>query len=140
MAVRRVDCEDSGAAARVKFFAVDLRHAERMIGNAMAHTMDLSARKRQLIAQSELHRQILCAELAQVEAVTSWIPKAMQYARMVTPILAVAVPLAGFFFRSRKHPAAPPAKKNWLAKMLAGYQVARRVKPIWDGLQRSRGH
>ena len=104
---------------------------------------DLQTRKRKLLAQSAICRQQLSMELAHIEAATAWIPKTLQFARMVSPILAIAAPLAGWFFRPRKRPAGralPSKKRNLFGKMLAGYQVARQVKPVWDGFRRTRAH
>lgn len=102
---------------------------------------ELQARKRQLLARSEEYRRALAAECAQIQAATAWVPRALQYARMVSPILAIAAPLAGWLFRSRKRRAlTPPPKRNLLGRMFAGYEVARRIKPVWDGFRRSRAH
>src|SRR5258705_13202419 len=99
---------------------------------------DLQARKHELLAQSTIYRKALSAELAHLQAATAWVPKAFYYARLISPILAMAAPLAGWLFSSRKprqkskdHSA--PKKRSLLGKMLAGYQFARRVKPVWDG-------
>jgi hypothetical protein len=107
---------------------------------------DLQARKRELLAQSAAYRNALSVELAQVQAATAWIPKAVYYARMISPILAMAAPIAGWLFSSRKprrkwfskDPA--PKKRGLFGKMLAGYQFARQVKPVWDGFRRTRTH
>lgn len=102
---------------------------------------DLQARKQQLLVRSEIYRCSIAAECAHIQAATAWIPRALQYARMVSPILAVAAPLAGWLFRSRKKRAvASPPKRNFLSKVLAGYHVARQIKPVWDGFRRSRAH
>lgn len=105
-----------------------------------AAATDLQARKRQLLAQSEFYRQTLASDIAHLNAATSWIATTLRYARMVSPILAMAVPIAGFFFRSRKKhaPQPPPRKKNLLGTLLTGYKIARHVKPIWDGFSRAR--
>jgi hypothetical protein len=107
---------------------------------------DLQARKRELLAQSAVYRNALSVELAHLQAATAWIPKAFYYARMISPILAMAAPIAGWFFSSRK-PArkwgakeAAPKKRGLFGKMLAGYQFARQVKPVWDGFRRTRTH
>ena len=101
---------------------------------------DLQARKRQLLAESEFYRQTLAKDCAQLNSATSWITATLRYARLVSPILALAVPAAGFFLRPRKKhaPKPPPRKKNLLGRLIAGYQIARQVKPIWDGFHRAR--
>ena len=104
-----------------------------------AHVIDLQARKRQLLAESEFYRQTLAADCAHLNAATSWISTTLRMARMVAPVLAMAMPVAGLFFRSRKkHVPLPPPKKNFLSSVLAGYRIARQIKPIWDGFRRAR--
>lgn len=104
-----------------------------------AHTSNLQERKRQLLAESEFYRQTLVADCARLNAATSWISSALRMARLVTPVIAMAVPVAGFLFGSRRKrvPVAPP-KKNLLGKVIAGYKIARQVRPIWDGFRRAR--
>jgi hypothetical protein len=100
---------------------------------------DLPARKRELLARSEIYRRALVAECAQLEASASWITRTLHYARLVGPMLAMAGPIAAWAFRSRSKPAkTPPPKRNLLGKVLAGYQFARQIKPVWDGFRRSR--
>src|SRR5688572_32042990 len=100
---------------------------------------DLQARKRALLVRSEIYRQALAAECVNIQAATAWLPRMLSYARMVGPVIAVAAPLAGWMFGSRKKRAAPPPpKRGLLSKMLAGYHIARQVKPVWDGFRRSR--
>jgi len=103
--------------------------------------VDLQARKRMLLAESELYRQALSRDVAHFTSATGWISTTLHYARMVAPALALAVPIAGFFFGSRKkraHAHAAPPKKNLLAKVITGYRFARQVKPIFDGFRRVR--
>jgi hypothetical protein len=102
---------------------------------------DLQARKRELLARSDIYRRALVAECAQLEAAAGWITRTLQYARVVGPILALAGPIAAWAFRSRSKPAkTPPPRRNLFGKMLAGYQFARQIKPVWDGFRRSRAH
>jgi hypothetical protein len=103
---------------------------------------DLQARKRALLVRSEVYRQAFVAECANIQAATAWLPRMLQYARMVGPVLAVAAPVAGWFFgaRGKRVVAPPPRKRNLLGKMIAGYRIARQVKPVWDGFRRSRAH
>ena len=106
-----------------------------------AHSIDLQARKRMLLADSELYRQTLSRDVAHLTSATAWISTTLHYARLVAPALAMVVPIAGFFFGSRKkraHAHAAPRKKNLLGKVIAGYRIARQVKPIFDGFRRVR--
>ena len=103
------------------------------------HAIDLQARKTMLLAESELYRQTLSRDVAHLASATAWISTTLHYARLVAPALAMAVPIAGFFFGSRKKRAhAAPPKKNLLGKVIAGYRIARQVKPILDGFRRVR--
>jgi hypothetical protein len=107
---------------------------------ASAAMNDLGARKRELLLQSEFYRQRLAGECAHVQAATAWISRTLHYARMVAPILALAAPAIGWMFGSRKKRplAPPPPKRNLLAKIMAGYQIARQIKPVWDGFRKTR--
>jgi hypothetical protein len=102
---------------------------------------ELLARKRELLARSDIYRRALVAECAQLQASTAWIARILQYARFVGPMLAMAGPVAAWAFRGRGKPAkTPPPKRNLFGKVLAGYQFARQIKPVWDGFRRSRAH
>jgi len=102
---------------------------------------ELQARKRELLARSDVFRRALVADCARLEGSAAWMTRAWQYARLVGPMLAMAGPLAGWAWRSRRKPAkTPPPKRGLLGKMLAGYQFARQIKPVWDGFRRSRAH
>jgi hypothetical protein len=102
---------------------------------------ELQARKRELLARSDIYRGALVAECARLQASAVWISRTLQYARFVGPMLAMAGPIAAWAFRSRVKPAkTPPPRRNLLGKMLAGYQFARQIKPVWDGFRRSRAH
>ena len=94
-----------------------------------------------LLAESEAYRQTLSRDVAHLTSATAWISTTIHYARMVAPALAMAVPVAGFFFGSRKkraHAHSAPPRKNLLARVITGYRIARQVKPILDGFRRVR--
>jgi hypothetical protein len=100
---------------------------------------ELQARKRELLARSDIFRRALVAECAQLESSAAWISRTWHYVRLVGPILAVSAPIAGWAFGSRSKPGkTPPPKRNLLGRMLAGYRLARQIKPVWDGFRRSR--
>ena len=102
---------------------------------------ELQARKRELLARSDVYRRALVAECAQLEASTAWVQRVWQYARLAGPVLAVAAPIAGWALRPRARPGrTPPPKRNLLGKMLAGYRFASQIKPVWDGFRRPRAH
>lgn len=100
---------------------------------------DLDARKRALLVRSEIYRQALVAECSHIQAAAAWVPRMLQYARMVGPVLAIAAPVAGWLLGSRKkRVAAPKPKRNLLSTVISGYRIARQIKPVWDGFRRSR--
>ena len=98
----------------------------------------LEIRKRELLARSEIYRQALAAEMASLQSATAWISRTLHYARLVAPVLALVIPAAGWAFRGRKKATQPPRRKGLLSKVVAGYHIAREVKPIWDGFRRTR--
>src|SRR4026208_2415216 len=106
-----------------------------------AGSIDLQARKRMLLAESESYRQALSRDVAHLTSATAWISTTLRYTRMVAPALAMAVPIAGLPSGSRKKRvtghAAPP-KRNLFAKVIAGYRIARQVKPMLDSFRRVR--
>ena len=106
-----------------------------------AQSVELQARKKMLLAESEMYRQTLSRDVAHLTSATAWISTTVHYARMAAPALAMALPIAGIFFGSRRkraHAHATPPKKNLLGKVIAGYRIARQVKPILDGFRRAR--
>jgi len=108
-----------------------------------AEVNELAARKRQLLAESELCRQSLEMEFQTLKTATAWVPRTVKIARSVYPILFLAAPLLGYAFtRKRPRPTAEdgqPARRGLLAKALAGYRLFRKVKPVWEGVRSWRG-
>lgn len=98
----------------------------------------LEIRKRELLARSDVYRQALSAEIASLQSATAWVSRTLHYARLVAPVLALVVPAAGWAFRGRKKAPPPRKPKGLLAKVIAGYHIARQVKPVWDGYRRAR--
>ena len=105
-----------------------------------AHSIDLQARKRMLLAESEMYRQTLSRDVAHLTSATAWISTTLHYARLVAPALAMAVPIAGSFSvhgrsaRTRTRPAeekSPRQSHRWLPLRPPG-------EPILDGFRRVR--
>jgi hypothetical protein len=94
--------------------------------------------KRELLARSEVHRQNLALHTKELQSSFAWVPRTVGAARSIAPILAVAAPIAGFFFARKKmadRPAPknlsqPRARKGFLATALMGFQLYNRVRPI----------
>jgi hypothetical protein len=66
------------------------------------------------------------------------VPRSVGMVRSLAPILAVAAPIAGFFFARKKladagkgrKPPEPRGKKGLFATALMGFQLYNRVRPI----------
>jgi len=97
---------------------------------------EVQERKRQLLARSDACRASLADEFQNIRIATAWVPRAVRTARSIYPVLLIAVPLVGYLL-ARKRPAGPPqnhasSKRGLLASALAGYNLFRQVKPVWD--------
>ena len=106
----------------------------------VAKISELEARKRHLLSQSESHRHSIEGELRNIKIATAWVPKTIQVARSVYPVLLLAVPLLGYIFGKKKHlprAAAEPApsRRGLIANAIAGYKFFRLIKPVWDGFR-----
>jgi len=93
--------------------------------------------KRELLARSEVYRQTLAVQRAELQSSFEWVPRSVSMMRSIAPILAVAAPIAGLFFArkklaggSTKKAPEPPVKKGLLATALMGFQLYNRVRPI----------
>jgi hypothetical protein len=95
--------------------------------------------KRELLARSDLYRQTLTLQTQELRSSVAWVPRSLGMVRSIAPILAVAAPIAGFFFArkkitgnsttARKGPETR-AKKGFFATALMGFQLYNRVRPI----------
>jgi hypothetical protein len=96
----------------------------------------LEQRKRELLARSQLCREGMEAELRNIQTATAWVPKAIKIARSVYPVLMLAAPLLGYgFARKKRFVETAPKKLGILSTALAGFQLFRKVKPVWDGFR-----
>jgi hypothetical protein len=94
--------------------------------------------KRELLARSEVYRQTLALQRAELQSSFAWVPRSVGTVRSILPLLAVAAPIAGFFFARKKFTASPrlrkdpepPVKKGLFATALMGFQLYNRVRPI----------
>jgi hypothetical protein len=89
---------------------------------------ELAARKRLLVAESEMNRRTLQVHCAEVEAAITGVGRFVQKGRTFLPILGVVGLVAGMFVARKKNPA-----KGFVAKALAGWQLLQTLKPVWAG-------
>ena len=96
----------------------------------------LERRKRELLAQSEVYRQTLGLEAKRLSDSVNWFPRTVTSLRRFAPLLLFGMPVAGFFFATKKHDhngqPPPPSKKKrgFLGKALLALEVFNRVRPV----------
>jgi len=86
----------------------------------------LAERRRQLLAESERHRQEMARELTNLGGVVAWGEKGYAVARTIQgwwPMLGV---LGGFLITRKKGSFFKLIAKGW-----SWWQIGRRVAPIW---------
>lgn len=109
--------------------------------------MTLEEQKRELLARSEVYRQAMAARGREIQQSLAWVPRTVNMARRVAPIMAFGVPLAGMMFfrkktpfpQARKAPSAP-AKKGLLAMVLGGIEIYNRLRPILTAFAQHRAN
>src|ERR1700756_228047 len=90
---------------------------------------ELEDRKRFLIAQSEMYRQTLKLEAANIKFSAALHKRRLKSPKSILMLLGlVAAPAAGFMFFRRQKPKPPPELKQGglLPKLIMGLQLARR--------------
>ncbi|MDB6022368.1 MAG: hypothetical protein JWQ04_2225 [Pedosphaera sp.] len=100
----------------------------------------LEDRKHFLLARSEMYRQTLTLEIANVKFSAALHRRTLK-ARLARLLLLGSVfPLAGFFFaRKRPKPAAVTAG-GFLSKLLAGLKLAGKCAPWLKTIRAAKGH
>jgi hypothetical protein len=87
---------------------------------------EIQERKRQLVTESEIHRQILALDCEQAAASTLWLEKGYHTYQEFQPALRFVMPATSFaLFRRRR------ARKGPLAKGLLALQLCRRGWKTW---------
>jgi len=98
---------------------------------------DLEEQRRLLLARSEMHRQTLKLELANIKYSTALLQRKFNVLRTSSRLLGLAVPLAGLFlFRRRSKPA--DTGNGLLSKLFTGFKLFGHLKPFFRGLHRER--
>src|SRR6266705_6993737 len=100
-----------------------------------AKISEVEERKRELLTRSEIYRQSMTSEFAEIKTATAWVPKTVKIARSAYPVFLLLAPLLGYSFaRKRLHPLPAQARgrRGIFASALAGYKLFRSIKPVWD--------
>jgi hypothetical protein len=99
-----------------------------------ARVKELAARKRLLVAESEVNRRLLAVELARLQPAVAQAEKAASIGRAVSPILLTVAAVAGGFLLTKGN-----SLKGLGAKALVGWQLFKRLKPLWDRWRAGKG-
>src|SRR5882672_6169329 len=102
-----------------------------------AEVGDFAERKRQLLARSELYRQSISIEVDQIKKRTAWIPKTIHVARAAAPLVVLAVPLIRALL-GKKRSTKRRSLGGIASNVLAGVNLFRRIKPLWDRFDRDK--
>lgn len=93
---------------------------------------ELEDRKRFLLAKSEIYRQTLKLEIANVKFSTALIKRKLKARRLPLLLLGSTLPLAGMFFAKKR--AQPKPAAGLLGKLLSGIKLFGQLKPLWKGM------
>ncbi len=94
---------------------------------------DLAARKRLLVAECEAHRHAFNVELAQFQTSVAVLGQPMKSALSISRLAVLAAPVAAFLLGRRKSRSGGVVKIG-----LIGWQLFRRVKPLWEQFRNRR--
>src|ERR1700719_3426609 len=99
---------------------------------------ELEARKRLLLTQSEMYRQTMRLEIANVKYSAALLQRKLRFIKPTLAGLGVFAPLAGFFFARKKaaqrRQQQPREAGGILAKLLAGFRFFTHLRPILPGI------
>ena len=91
---------------------------------------ELAARKKLLVMESELNRQALQHETAQIqETLARWKNNTLGAGRTAYPWLLAAAPVAGWFVTKKAGRVT-----GFISKALIGWRLIRRVMPLMSAL------
>ncbi len=95
---------------------------------------ELEERKRVLLARSEMYRQTLRLEVANIGYSTALLKRKFNLLRTSSRLLGLAVPLAGLFlFRRRAKPAH--LGNGFLTKIFSGFKLFRQLGPLLQAVR-----
>jgi hypothetical protein len=101
----------------------------------------LEERKRLVLTQSEMYRQTMRLEIANVKYSVALLKRKLKFLKSGVAALGVLVPLAGLLFARRKAAKGrqPPKEQGGIfAKLLSGVRLFRMLQPILQGFAAGR--
>ena len=87
---------------------------------------ELEDRKRFLLATSEMYRQTLTLEIANVKFSAALLKRKLKFRRYIVVLLGLTVPLAGFFFARKR---SKPKAQGFLPKLMSGMKLFSQFAP-----------
>jgi hypothetical protein len=88
---------------------------------------DLGEKKKELLARSEIYRQTLALEAANVRLSVNLLKKRMRVVKTVYRLLGWAVPVSGLVFGHKEK----EGKAGLLGRFLAGFDLASKIKDLF---------
>ncbi len=105
----------------------------------------LAEYKRQLLERSGMLRERASSDLREIGRSFAWIPRAKVTARKAMPLVALGIPLIGFFLARRAFKSShvsesrpQPKRRGLLAALLMGIQTYHKVRPFVSAFVQSR--
>ncbi len=95
---------------------------------------ELDDRKKLLLAQSEMYRETLRLEVANVKFSVALLRRRLDFVKSAVGVVGVAAPVLGLVLGLRgfrkKDVVMPAAKRGMFSKLVAGWQMFRRFRPL----------
>lgn len=92
---------------------------------------ELEERKRFLLARSEMYRQTLTLEVANIKFSGALLKRKLRSPKSLLVLLGLAAPAAGFFMgRRRAKVKAEAGPAAWVPRLLAGWKLVSRFAPL----------
>ena len=92
-----------------------------------ARVKELASRKRLLVAESELNRQLLAVELMRLRPTMDQARNALNYGRALSPLLLTVGGIAAGLLLTKGD-----SLKSLLAKVLISWQLFKNLRPLWE--------
>ena len=101
----------------------------------------LTDEKRRFLEESERYRQAMSAEFRNLKATTAWVPNTLGVVRAVSPLVALAAPLLGFFLTRKRNQHEPKHHRDGKPKGVVGatllaFELLRKARPFWESFRR----
>ena len=96
---------------------------------ATAELSTIQARKKLLLAKSEVYRATLALDCARLDEAVGWVDRGVGFARKSYPLLVLFAPIAGYLLAAKKS-----LFRGMLTQALLGWQMYRKAWPLVKSL------